>query len=284
MVKEATLTSQFTPAKLRNFHNPRGIQFSPSDNKDLRFSIRFFILSLDHNQSQKAYTTTRENILDRYPDSEMLSYDQVKRRVSNLSGVVTLKHDMCVDTHVAFTGPFARLEHCPHCGQSRYNEEKLAKSGSKNKDPWKVFMMFPLGPQLQARWRSPEAAQKMRYRRRKTEEILRARAQGEDYVYDDVSCGSDYLDAVEDGRIKVDDTVVVFSVDGAQLCRSKKSDCWIYIWILLDLAPDQRYKIRNSKLCHSNCIRPVLTIVHTTGSFVSKTGGRNRKKKSQFRL
>ena len=37
----------------------------------------------------------------------------------------------------------------------------------------------------------------------------------------------------------------MLSIDGAQLLRNKKSDCWIYIWIILDLAPDERYKIRN---------------------------------------
>ena len=37
----------------------------------------------------------------------------------------------------------------------------------------------------------------------------------------------------------------MFSIDGAQLYRHKQSDCWIYIWILLDLAPDERYKIKN---------------------------------------
>ena len=39
--------------------------------------------------------------------------------------------------------------------------------------------------------------------------------------------------------------VVMLSIDGAQLFRSKKSDCWIYIWLILDLAPNERYKIRN---------------------------------------
>ena len=37
----------------------------------------------------------------------------------------------------------------------------------------------------------------------------------------------------------------MLSIDGAQLYRNKKSDCWLYIWIILNLAPDQRYKIRN---------------------------------------
>ena len=37
----------------------------------------------------------------------------------------------------------------------------------------------------------------------------------------------------------------MFSIDGAQPHRNKDLDCWIYIWIILNLAPDQRYKIRN---------------------------------------
>ena len=37
----------------------------------------------------------------------------------------------------------------------------------------------------------------------------------------------------------------MLSIDSTQLYRNKKSDCWIYIWLLLDLAPDKRYKIRN---------------------------------------
>jgi len=37
----------------------------------------------------------------------------------------------------------------------------------------------------------------------------------------------------------------MFSIDGAQLYQNKKSNCWICIWILLDLGPDKRYKIRN---------------------------------------
>lgn len=34
----------------------------------------------------------------------------------------------------------------------------------------------------------------------------------------------------------------MLSIDGAQLYQSKQSDCWIYIWVILDLAPDLRYK------------------------------------------
>ncbi|KIL61538.1 hypothetical protein M378DRAFT_82439 [Amanita muscaria Koide BX008] len=87
----------------------------------------------------------------------------------------------------------------------------------------------------------------MRYLMRKTSEIL----QNVDIdnniivdVYEDVCNGSDHLEAVIEGRIREDDTVVMFSLDGAQLYRDKESDCWFFIWILLNLSPQIRYKKR----------------------------------------
>jgi hypothetical protein len=62
---------------------------------------------------------------------------------------------------------------------------------------------------------------------------------------DDVLCGNAYLDLVDEGEIGQYDSVLMLSTDGAQLYDSKKSDCWLYIWLLVDLAPDKRYKIRN---------------------------------------
>ncbi|KAF8576007.1 hypothetical protein K439DRAFT_1368393, partial [Ramaria rubella] len=38
------------------------------------------------------------------------------------------------------------------------------------------------------------------------------------------------------------DTVVMFGIDGTQLYQDKQSDCWIYIWIVIDFALDVRYK------------------------------------------
>ena len=34
----------------------------------------------------------------------------------------------------------------------------------------------------------------------------------------------------------------MLSIDSAQLYQSKQLDCWIYIWVLLDLAPNLQYK------------------------------------------
>jgi len=62
--------------------------------------------------------------------------------------------------------------------------------------------------------------------------------------YGDFFDGSDYLDAVGDGNIMSEDVVLMFSIDGAQLYRNKASDCWIYVWVIMDHAPGIRYKKR----------------------------------------
>ena len=60
-----------------------------------------------------------------------------------------------------------------------------------------------------------------------TQDILQACDLGEYYVYNDIFCGLDYLDsdAVESGKIKDYNIVIMFSIDGAQLYCNKKSDC-----------------------------------------------------------
>ena len=247
MARAATLESQFSPEELGAFENPEEVQFSPSDDKDLQLSIEFYISSLDHAQSQRSYAKSRSIIQKRFPESNMLSYDQVKRRVSDLSGIVTWKHDMCFKSCVAFTGPFANLETCPHprCLEPRYDQEELRKSGGRKKVPRKQFTTFALGPQLQSCNKGFLMAREMSYRRNKTQEEQAHDKNADGYVFDDILSGSAYLDAVEKGHIKEDDIVVTLSIDGAQLYRNKKSDCWIYIWMMLELAPDKRFKIRN---------------------------------------
>ena len=236
MLEDATLESQLSPEDLDALRNPRAHSSTPSNDPDLLLSISNFIDLM--TSSQEAYDRISQNIRRRDPTIETLSYDRVRRMVQKLSGVIALKDDMCVESCVAFTGPFAKLESCPLCRAPRYDPVKLEKSGGEIKIPQKEFTTFLAGPQIQARWKHPDTAEKMLYRQMRTSE-------GETGGYDDIFSGEAYLDAVKNGEIKDYDTVLMLSIDGAQLYRDKKSECWIYIWILLELAPDQRYKVRN---------------------------------------
>jgi hypothetical protein len=78
------------------------------EDPDLRLSIDIY-LSVG-SASQDTYNSIRENICRRYPDSQMLSHDQVKRRVAELSGIVPIMNDMCINSCAGFTGPWSECE------------------------------------------------------------------------------------------------------------------------------------------------------------------------------
>lgn len=245
MVKAATLRSQFDPEELAEFLDPQEHTSTPPDDPALKLSLLNFISFMDCSQSK--YEEARQNTQQCFPDIELLSHYQAEGRARSLSGVVTWEHHMCVKSCLGFTGPYANLEHCPNCGEGRYDEKELEESGGERKVPRKVFTTFPVGPQLQARWKHPQTAKDMHYRWEKTQELQQERAGSDEPLdlFDDILCGQSYLDLVDEGHVNEYDTVLMLSMDGAQLYQSKKSDCWIYIWILVDLGPDKRYKIRN---------------------------------------
>ena len=244
MVKGATLATQFGPEDLAEFLNPQEHTSVPSDDPVLWFSLWNFISCMD--ASQRTYEEVSRNARELVPGLEPLSFYQVERRARDLSGIVTWEHHMCIKSCVGFTGPFAALECCPECGEPRYDQQELEESDGERKVPRKIFTTFPVGPQLQARWKYSQTAESMFYRWGKTQE-LRQECDEPDApkIYDDILCGQAYLDTVGDTPINEYDTVLMLSVDGAQLYKNKKSECWIYIWIIVDLSPDKRYKIRN---------------------------------------
>ena len=245
LVKEATLASQFDPDELAGLLDPQEHESTPPDDPSLRLSLLNYLAFM--GSSQETYEAGRRNINKCYPEIDLLSYYQVERRVRTFFGVITWEHHMCVKSCVAFTGPFANLESCPRCGEGRYKEKDLEDSGGERKVPRKVFTTFPVGPQIQARWKDPQTAKDMSYRWEKTQELWHERANFETFpgLYDDILSGESYLGLVDDGLVDEYDSVLMLSIDGAQLHQSKQSDCWIYIWLLVDLAPDKHYKIRN---------------------------------------
>ena len=71
-------------------------------------------------------------------------------------------------------------------------------------------------------------------------------------IFDDICCGSDYLEAVKSGLIGKDDMVVSFSEDRAQIYRNKESGTLYGIMSLLDLPASMRFK--------TNHVFPVLIV------------------------
>ncbi|KIK78526.1 hypothetical protein PAXRUDRAFT_107159, partial [Paxillus rubicundulus Ve08.2h10] len=89
---------------------------------------------------------------------------------------------------------------------------------------------------------SPDSAHAMCYLYERTQQILETLCKtGDIPVVNDIAMGWDYLGAMLTGNIKRNDIVLMVSLDGAQLYDSKESDYWMYVWIILNLPPDQHY-------------------------------------------
>ncbi len=222
---------------LHRLRNPPTELFSFEDQTDganLRLAFDIFLASL--KASVDVYNTMRTSILRQHPEDNIPSYDQMKKKLAQITGVGSIVHPMCRNSCVAFTGPYIDEDYCPKC-----KEPKCCPISGKY---YQDFHTMPIGPILQALWRDPKSASRFEYRRSKTREIieeLRSNA-GTLSNYEDFFHGSDYLEHVRSGNITDNDIVLMFSIDGAQLYTHRASDCWIYIWVIMDFSPKERYK------------------------------------------
>ncbi|EIW75451.1 hypothetical protein CONPUDRAFT_35022, partial [Coniophora puteana RWD-64-598 SS2] len=215
---------------------------TPVDDPAVRLAIHLYDILC--KSSDQAYHDVRGAIQTCFPDIKILSLHNVKQLIRDLTGLDEVKVDMCTDACVAFDGPYADLEHCPHCGISRYDPKKLARSNGKNKIPRKVTITYLVGPMIQARWRHRDSAWAMEYRNRRTQALSNelVRNHGLPDRYEDFITGTSYVNAVRKGLIRPEDTTLIGSTDGAQLYAQKDSDVWVLIWIFTDISPDTRYK------------------------------------------
>ncbi|EKM49949.1 uncharacterized protein PHACADRAFT_57183, partial [Phanerochaete carnosa HHB-10118-sp] len=110
--------TDFEPEALEQVRNlPR--ELLNLGNNVLQLSIEIY-LSLD-NAAGDFYECVRQTLFRTLPHLQMLSLDQVKRKVQEISGVYPLFTDICINSCVGFTGPFAELDKCPECGESHWD-------------------------------------------------------------------------------------------------------------------------------------------------------------------
>ena len=239
-IRNASLDTQFEEDDLFRLKNPT--------EEELDIEDRYFRLSLDMyliltNVSQETYRELVAAFLRCHPEARgrLLSYDQIKRRVKDLTGIIPIHDDLCANSCMAFTGPFKDLDTCLECSEPRYDPALLCSSNGTIKKPRQSMTTIPIGPQIQALWSHRLSAEKMGYRQQVTDTLL-DQTEFPDLLTDYTE-GQDYLNNVAP-HLKPHDTVLMFSADGAQLYRNKKSDCWMYIWVVYDLSPGDRYKKR----------------------------------------
>jgi len=239
-IRSASLDAQFEGDDLTDLKNPPKEELD-IDDQYFRLSLDMYLILTD--APQETYRKLVAAFLRCHPDAKgrLLSYDQIKRRVKNLTGITPIHDDMCINSCMAFTGPYKDLDMCLKCPQPRYDPVILQSTDGTIKKPRQSMTTIPIGPQIQALWSHRLSAEKMSYRKQITDTLLNQIELPD--ILTDYTEGGDYLTNVAQD-LKSHDTVLMFSADGAQLYRNKKSDCWIYIWVIYDLAPGDRYKKR----------------------------------------
>ena len=201
-----------------------------SSSLSLELSSEALSLSgISANLSEATYAAVREPVLRRSPDLKILSHYLAKKLVAEISGVVSVLDDMCINSCTAFVGPLSDAEGCPDCHEPQ---------GSK-KVPRQQACTILVGPQLQALWRSPQGAAELMYRDRKTREILGAfhSTPLADRVYDDIFSGSDLRQLMTNSAMTVNNITDTFSIDSAQLylptmtprCATKRDLCYPHL-------------------------------------------------------
>jgi hypothetical protein len=52
---------------------------------------------------------------------ELPSYYKIQHLVADITGIESVVHHICINSCVAYTGPFMDLDACPVCSEPRYN-------------------------------------------------------------------------------------------------------------------------------------------------------------------
>jgi hypothetical protein len=124
---------------LECLRNPLRDQPSLSIDEDTRLAIDMYL----GNPSEATYEMNRKSFLRRLPEATIPSYYKAKRLVADLTGVESVMHHMCINSCIAYTGPFQDLEACPMCSEPRYDQFRL-----ESRIPRQEFHTIPIGPQL----------------------------------------------------------------------------------------------------------------------------------------
>lgn len=250
-IREATLDNDnLSEDVIHRLRNP-GPRDTSQLTSDYRLAIDIFTSTCkqpEHVYTDVAAAINRasERIQGKLPeDAEPVipaipSLYLMRKEIEEITGVVAVEDDMCIDSCAAFTGPFRDEKECSFCGKPRWLPN--------TRTPVQVASTFPLGPQLQAIRQSKSGAEALRYRHNKTVEILKRMnlvspdGSPVDFEYDDIFCGEDYLEMHDSLGLTEDDVLVGFAVDGAQLYDSTESDTQIGVWIIQEYNPKTRFK------------------------------------------
>lgn len=184
-----------------------------------------------HNLTDNAFN----DILKLYGNNESSLY-LIQKRLADFVGIKSIFIPMCVNSYCAFTDQFASSERCPWCDQAAYNIDS-----SNVRTPRKVVTFLPLLDRLKLQYNDPKRSSDLRYR---YQYINNNEYEGGSIG--DVFDGILYKELAEDGYFKDErDIVLIGSTDGYQIFKQRTDDCWVVMFINVNLPPNERVKKEN---------------------------------------
>lgn len=186
------------------------------------------------SQTVESYNGSKEAVEIVHPTDNILSFDQVKRLIANITEIQPIIKDMCLNSCMAYTGPLSAHNTCLYCDELRYNS-----NGNPHQTFDTIFILFA----IQTLMRHPEMATEMGYFSQQLKELLNQLKLGNDIdIFNDIACRYNVLQAAANQDIMEHDILLMlFLMDARSIATRPLTAGSIsgYLLILL-LARDTR--------------------------------------------
>jgi len=155
----------------------------------------------------------------------------ITRQVAVMTGISLNSLDCCINSCLAFTGPYEKENRCPICKEHRYGDNMKAR---------KTFDYIPLIHRLRLQYADPDRASLLKEYRRKLE--ADPWAEGVRDYWD----GLLYQEQKGEGLFEDEhDIGLAFSTDGLSLFTVGNFSVWPLVLVNLNLRPEVRVKKEN---------------------------------------
>jgi len=151
-----------------------------------------------------------------------------KKKLRQLVNIGDNHIDMCINSCLAFTGEYSANVRCTICNEPRYSTGRKAR---------KHAIYFPIIERLRLQFADPARVLQLLYRSNHVEDFSKLQD-----IYD----GNLYKEMLRE-RLLADSRDIVFSasLDGYQIFKQQRDDCWVILLINHNLPPEVRVKKEN---------------------------------------
>ena len=194
-------------------------------NKEIIEGLKLLYLKSLYNFTKSAY-----NDIIKVFTTNNLSLYNVKKYLTEVTGLVPVFYDMCENSCICYTEEYEFYQRCPICESARLDTKGKAK---------KVMPYLSIKDRLKTQFSNENRAKELLYR---YEHITNKN----DDDLDDIFDGEIYKELVNKNLFNDKrDVAFTASCDGYQIFKQKTDDCWLFLMINNNLEPTLRVKKEN---------------------------------------